>query len=117
MQRLVKLERRLIPLKAPEERRERIEEAEKLSMELLDGTPGQPDLWLSVAFLRASAGRWPGCLEAVGETLKRAPGDRLSLRAKAIALEATGRSDSGKYYHHKSLRLLIRENRLSETGQ
>lgn len=117
MQRLVKLERRLIPLKTPEERRERIEEAEKLSMELLEGTPGQPDLWLSVAFLRASAGRWSGCLEAVGETLKRAPGDRISLRAKAIALEATGRGDSGKYYHHKSLRLLIHENRLSGTRQ
>lgn len=113
LQRLVKLERRLLGLREPEARRERIGEAEKLSMELLEGTPGQPDLWLSVALLRGSLGSWSSALEAVGEALKRAPGDRLALRAKAIALEASGRADQARYYHHKSLKLLIHENRAS----
>jgi hypothetical protein len=111
MQRLVKLERRLVSVRSPEDRRVRLEEAERLSLELLEGTPGQPDLWFSVACLRASQGNWPGCLEAVGEAIKRAPGDRLSLRMKALALEAIGKGESGRYFHHKALKLLMHENR------
>ena len=38
MKRLVKLERRLIPLHDPEYRRRRLEEAQRLSVELLEGT-------------------------------------------------------------------------------